>query len=204
MRDIELGGRYRVYGQDQPLIARSIEKADRKNGIWDTRIICSDPVSGDEVKHYPANLTPWEEHLQNKRLEKLEQQATLENAQAIIETMGGGATIDAHGPRYARLWFTEEAAEKALGLLGAKSLPDDRRPSRVEDEHSEEWQRLCVLLGRRLKRAFGAGYAGSWLSDNLSPPYVAELYFYDNIEQAALKITGQVGETRSELADLFA
>lgn len=204
VRDVKIGDRYYAYGCEGPLIAKSIQKADRKNGIWDTTVLCVDSGNGNQERHYPANLTPWEEHLANQRMQDMETADTLQGAQEIIDAIGEGATIAFSGPRFVRIWFTEPAAERALELLGANPLPDNRRPSLIKDHHCEEWERLCVLLSQRLKRAFRAGYAGSWLSDSLKPPYVAELYFYYDVEEAARNITGREEEGGSELAELIA
>ena len=203
VKQIKLGANYRVYGHCNPLTATSIRPADRKNGIWDTKVICTDTVTRQQSKHYPANLTPWDEYLNNKRVQQADKEETLRNAQLIIDAVGDGVIVSVNGPLYARLWFTEEAAETALRILGARPLPDNRRPS-LFDEHDPEWERNCVLLGQRLKRAFGAGYAGNWLSDAARHPYVAELDFYNNIEKAAQRIAGRPGKQRSELSQLIA
>lgn len=203
IKDVEIGASYHLYGQDDPLIADSIEPADRKNGIWDTTVICTDTANGQQRRCLLRDLTPWGEHLSNERMKQMDQEETLRNAQAIVDAVGEGVTIGLFGPRYARLWFTEEAAVRALQLLGAKQLPENRKPSSADEYDDEGWERLCVLLGQRLKRAFGAGYAGSWLSDDVQHPYVAELYFYDDIEKAAQKISGTKGQQHSELSQLI-
>lgn len=203
LKDVEIGEHYHVYGNDNPLVAEDIEKADRKNGIWDTTVICTDTVTGQQASYLLSNLTPWDEHLQNERMKEMDQEDTLSNAQKIVDAVGEGATIGPYGPRYVRMWFTEEGAQKALQLLGAKPLPEDRKPSSADEYDDEGWERLCVLLSQRLKRAFGAGYAGSWLSDDVQHPYVAEIYFYDNVEKAAQKISGSPNQQRSELSNLI-
>ena len=191
-----------------PVTITSIEKADRKNGIWETKVTVTDQTSGKTYQTWPLNLTNWEEHETAARAEKLARQEMTQHVETIKAAVGNG--VRQHGKSnenhsdFVRIRFTEQAAEKTLEKLGAKPIPENRRPSKAPPGDKQARERLCVLLSQRLRRAFGAGYAGDWISESLQAPYVAELFFYNgSVADAAAKISGSTKSSASALSQIL-
>ena len=205
LKEVKVGGLYSSMGAGK-VIVESIEKADRSKGIMQSGAICKSLTTGQTHKIYARYLTPWEEHETQQRMNDLQEAEAYEQVERIIEAVGYGAETNQSPPGiYTVMLFTEQAADRVLELCEANPIPGNRRPSLAPDQ--EQWVKRASLLGQRLRRAIGVGYAGSYAGHILNrdgQKYQAQVAFYgEELKQAADRLAGAAPQTPNPLAELL-
>lgn len=203
--DVEIGEPYYYHGGQ--IIAEEIEMTDLEKGSHFSGVICRLASKADRrLKAEARHMIPWREHQAARRLRRAEDESAQERLREIREIIGEGVEPQGGISRdFAYLFLTEAAAEKTLKICGAKPIPEDRRPSLAQDER--EWARRATLLGQRVRRALGAGYAGAHGGHTLlsrGKRFEAQIFFSgDDLEVALNKLEGRNAQPSSTLTELI-
>lgn len=133
---------------------------------------------------------------------------TVKQATRFAEALGEGCRVHRAESEQVEIDFSEPAAQKLLKTLGARPAPAKELPS------ASCWtgyERSCMSLSRRIRRALGVGYAGyitaghrDFWPENYNPECAARVQFTEQeIRQAADKLEEAQKEPASALADII-
>ena len=204
LTEVKIGQAYNYWGNK--VVAEEIEKVDYQKGSNFSGVICRVEKTGGTMKTAARYMIPWEEYQAERRINQLEQQRAEQIVEEIQAIIGEGVAPYGTVRRdYAYLFLTEKASDRLLQICGAKPIPEDRRPSLAQND--QEWIKRATLLGQRLRRALGTGYAGEHggqMLHKLGKNFQAQIFFYDqDLEEVLKRIKAEEPEPTSTLSELL-